>query len=400
MPDERGESQGITARGGGDDSRQRSRRIVWGIVLPCLIGLLWLGLRAGNFGTPTALLAIGPDHPSYPLIHHELPDARTFEGNGYDGMSYYTIARHPFDVHWAGQYLDTPSYRLRRIVFPLAAKALAPSGGVDLIYAFAGLSLLGIAIGGWWLGSFPGARVWLPITLVCNLGVIASLWTSTADVLAAGLTIACFGAAFKRKFGLAIVLLAIAGLTKETSLIAAASLAIWPGLTWKRRVVHLVAPVVPLVLWSLYLSAALGEALFIQNNPGNFSLPFLGWVRAVTPAPQLLLAGLLVVVSVLGLVKCWRRCKPVALYLAVTLAIFICFSAINTNGWWGFARETTVSFPLALWAFTAPKAAVDRAMNRRDPPRQPISWSRFRLGSISSGESVDSGVAPMGVAVD
>ena len=345
--------------------------MLWRIVVPCLIGIVWMVLRAGTFGTPTALLAIGQDNVSYPFVHHELPDAYVFDGNGFDGMVYYVIARQPLDVRASSRSLDVPTYRLRRILFPLAAKAMVPGGGVGLVYAFGFLSLAGIAIGGWWLGRFPGAPPWLPIAMVFNPGTICALYTSISDVLAAGLTVACFGLAFRRRFGLAILVLALAGLTRETSLVAVIALALWPGIEWPQRLRNLILPGLPVVAWSLYVSLTLDQSMFGQPLGGTFTAPFAGWVRARTPLSELPLAAFLLLVMVAAVGLAWRKSVPVAAYLVVTIAMFVCSTPIIANQWLGYSRVTTAALPLALWALVAPASAVARRSGPRRPRAAP-----------------------------
>lgn len=339
-------------------SSRKGMRIVVHIVLPCLICVFWLGLRVSHFGSSSALLAIGPEKSAFSLIHAELPNAYVFEGNGYDGMYFYVIARHPFDFEWSRQYLDSPNYRLRRIVFPALAKVLAPQGGTQLIYAFAALSIVGVALGGWWCAKFPGAQPWLPIMMAFNPGIIASLWTSTADVLAAGLTIACLGAAFQRRFTLAIVLLIVASLTKETSLVAVAALACWPNISWRQRIAHLTIPTIPIVIWSIYLSRRLNESIFAQSSTGNFGPPFVGWIHASTPPLELLVAFVLAGTTLAATIKSWRIYPQISVILALSLAVFVCFLPVNAVSWWGFSRAMTVALPLSAWILALPRKKV------------------------------------------
>lgn len=332
---------------------RRARRVLVAIVLPCTIAIVLIGLRASTFGSTTALLSIAPDNASYEFIMTELPDAYVFEGNGFDGMVFYTIARHPFDVHRTAENLDIPTYRLRRILFPAVAKAMVPSGGVGLVYAFAALSLIGIGLGGWALSRFPHAPPWLPITMVVNAGTICALWTSTADALAAGLTLACFAAAFSRRFTAAIILLALAGLTREMSLVAVLALATWPGLTPRRRIAHLVIPGIPVVAWSVYVAVALGDSMFAQPTGGTFTVPFLDWVRYPPPGGQLVLAVFVFGLMVAGAVLARHAYRPVALYLAVTALMYASSTQMIVNSWLGFGRVATVAFPLSVWVIVA-----------------------------------------------
>lgn len=353
-------------------SRTAATRMLLRVVVPVLIGFVWIVLRANAFGSTSALLSVGSDRPSYVLIKREIPNVYTFHGNGFDGMPFYVIARSPLNIKKASHYLDPiadpPTYRLRRILFPLAAKAIAPGGGIQLVYAFALLSLAGIGIGGWWLGKFPNAPPWLPLMMAINPGVICALFTSTSDALAAGLVVAAFGAMFGRRLPLAILFLTLAALTRETSLLAGLAFVFWPGLTTKRRVAVAIIPAVPVTAWSIYVAATLHRSFFSQPVGGTFSAPFLGWAHAGTPSGQLALAAVLLVTMVAGTLAAWTRSKPVAIFLGVTVSMYVCAAPIIANQWIGFARVTTPALPLAIWALMArraPSRSASTATSRR-----------------------------------
>ncbi|MBS1847834.1 MAG: hypothetical protein JST73_06105 [Actinobacteria bacterium] len=360
------------------------RRILVAVALPCLIGIGFISMRAAKFDDPTALLAIG-DNIATPAILHDLPHAYEFPGNGYDGTFYYVVARRPFDFDWSKHYLDGPGYRLRRILFPLSAKGLAPSGGLGVIYAFAALSILGVAIGGFALARFPAARPWLPLLMVINPGVIAAMWTSTSDALATGLALAGLAATFRHRFGLAVVLFALAGLTRETTLLTVIVLVAWPGLDIRRRVVYLVAPCLPVGLWSLYLAARLHESVFAQSSTGNFGLPFVGWIHAGTPGPELLMAGILAGTSLAATVRIARVGAPIAIFLAATLAMISCFLPVNAVSWWAFSRSFAVVFPVSIWALFVPLDACRKMMRLRTPARSAIAHDQGSIAPADSG---------------
>lgn len=322
------------------------------VLVTLAISLGWIQLRVSAFGSPSALLAVGRENVGYDLIRGEIPAVYTFDGSGFDGMPFYVIARNPFNLKKASRHLEPPTYRLRRILFPLAAKALAPHGGMGLVMAFALLSLIGIAIGSWWLGAFPNAPPWLPLMMTINPGVICALFTSISDALAAGLVIASFGAMFNKRVRLAIVFLALAALTRETSLAAGLAFFFWPGLTKTKRIAVAIIPAIPVTAWSIYVSMTLRLSFFAQPPGGTFTIPFLGWARAETPGGELLLAAFLLVTLAAGTFAAWSRSRPVAIFLAITVAMYVCGTPVIVYQWIGFARLTTPALPLAIWALT------------------------------------------------
>ena len=65
-----------------------ARRVVRCIVVPVVIGALWLGLRVNVLGDPTALLSNGAKNPANALVQREIPDASTVPGIGFDGAQF------------------------------------------------------------------------------------------------------------------------------------------------------------------------------------------------------------------------------------------------------------------------------------------------------------------------
>jgi len=324
------------------------------LVVPVLIGVLWIGLRLASIdGGPTVLLSDGLHNPAHGLIVDEFDDPYEAPRAGFDGAQFYAIARSPLDVDKAAEHVDPPTYRLRRILYPAIAGLLAPGGGTMLIWALAFVSLAGVAIGAQALDRLPGAPPWLPLTMVINPGVIAGLWLSLSDVLATGLVLAAFAALFsrhRRRVGAAVVLLALACLTREISVLAAFALALLPGLSRRDRLLVGVVPCLPVGLWSLYLARALDAPLFAQPYGGTFTAPFLGWFHNDSTPEELLLAAAMGLVLAASLTK-WRSTPfPVTAYVAVSLGVLVCSTPIIMDTWMGSTRVITAALPLAVWA--------------------------------------------------
>ncbi len=332
----------------------RGRRVRPGfVVLAVLIGVSWIGLRLVSIGDgETVLLSDGPHNPAHPLIEREFNAPYQAARAGFDGAQFYAIARSPIDVREAATYLDQPSYRLRRILYPAIAGMFAPRGGTPLIWSLALVSLVGVALGAWALGRLPGAPPWLPLTMVINPGVIAGLWLSLSDVLATGLVLAAFAAAFsrhRRRIVVVIVLLALASLTREISILAAFALVLLPGLSRRDRVLIGVVPGIPVGLWSLYVARVLDAPLFAQPYGGTFTAPFLGWLHNDSTPEELVLAAAMGLVLAASLTK-WRSTPlPVTAYVALSLGILVCSTPIIMDTWMGSTRVITAALPLAIW---------------------------------------------------
>ncbi|HMJ75631.1 MAG TPA: hypothetical protein VK507_06645, partial [Iamia sp.] len=127
-----------------------SRRATVKIVLAAvLVALLWPLMWSAGEGSTDALLGAGVEGPARERIEQDIPDLFELRGIGHDGQQFYVIARHPFDPDAAGDSVDPHAYRYRRILFPLAARVVAPGGGRATIGAFLALSLVGVALGAW-----------------------------------------------------------------------------------------------------------------------------------------------------------------------------------------------------------------------------------------------------------
>src|SRR6187551_1681063 len=149
---------------------------------------------------------------------------------GYDGQFYaqIAVAGSPFDPALRTA-LDSPSYRNRRVLFPLLAHLLGGGEPTRVVGVYA---LGNVAV--WLLLAFLLARWWFPPTDLHNLfrwagtlfgvGVIISLARSLVDAPAL-LLVACGVRAIERNHRvLGAVLLGAAGLTRETSVLAAPAL--------------------------------------------------------------------------------------------------------------------------------------------------------------------------------
>lgn len=354
------------------------------IALPVLIGIAWIALRLLAVGAgPTVLLSDGPHNSAHRLITAEFHHPYEARLAGFDGAQFYAIARSPFDVHQAAPHLDPPVYRLRRILFPALAGVIAPNGGNTLIWSMAFISLVGVAIGAWSLDRLPGAPPWLALTMVINPGVIAGLWFSLSDVLAAGLVLAGFAVLFsthRHRVVFAIGVLALACLTRELSILAAFSLALLPGLSRRERLLIGIVPGIPVGLWSLYVARTLGGSLFAQPYGGTFTVPFAGWLHSDSTSAEILVASVLACILAASLTR-WRSTPlPVTAYNAAHLAILICSAPIIMGTWMGTTRVLTAALPLAIWALVGRTSKRRRALSPRPSPLVATPSHRFAPG--------------------
>jgi hypothetical protein len=200
---------------------------------------------------------------------------------GYDGQFFLYIA---LDPTGARPYLDNAAYRYGRPVYPLVARAVALGrataipwtlllvGIASVVTAtFALATLLGREGASPWYGALAGAYPGL------FLGVSHDLSEPLAYALvAAGLLV------LRRRTLLGSALLfALAGLTRETTLIFPVVIGVWLLLAERRRRDGAFLLGVPVVSW-IALKAALAVWLGSFGTPAQAHVepvPFLGLIR-------------------------------------------------------------------------------------------------------------------------
>jgi hypothetical protein len=320
------------------------------IALAVALAGVWPLYRSVANHSFSAVVGAGVVGPSTPLIAREVPDVVVTPNAGHDGQQFYAVARHPFDPSASAPYLANPVYRYRRIVFPVMAWALAPAGGTRLIAALLIVGLAGVALGAAAVSFLPGAPKWLPLVVGVTPGVIVAVGLSLADSLALGFTLAAFAASARRRPALVLVALALAVLTRETSLLAAIALAFTPELSWLWRAAYIAVPALLLGGWVLWVSHVLG----IPVNDGaadQFSFPLSGWVHANSEGIGLIIAAVLAALLVLGVLRT-QDTPAVCAYLGLLLLLFVTLSPNVTVSWVNTTRAVIAGLPLAVWGIT------------------------------------------------
>jgi hypothetical protein len=185
---------------------------------------------------------------------------------GYDGQFFLYIARDPAG---AVPYLDNPSYRYGRIVYPLAARGLALGRQDAIPLALIVLNLLAVAGGTWavaaWLRRerFPE---WFALLYAAFPGVFFGVWRDLSEPLAYSLTavaLLVFDGERPRRIALSAVLFAVAILTREGAavfmLVWAAALAVQGRRL--RAALFAVASLLPYLAYRfVFLNLWLGDA--------------------------------------------------------------------------------------------------------------------------------------------
>lgn len=332
------------------------------------------------------------------VIHLD-PKARIYTRTGYDGQFSYYIAVDPSHAY---AYTDrsslgrqAPAYRYDRILYPLLARLLA-LGQVALVpYTLLLINILAVGLVVGVLGAWLSRSACSPrpaLLFAIYPGTIVSVTRDLSDLLSlafVALAVYLFRYGGERRYLWTAGIFALAGLTRETTLVVAAAYAVWTMREQNVRagLVFGVIAAAPLLLWKMWLYYWLGTfGLPAANAP---VLPLAGWVGQTGPnvvmqgvsvvAPGIIAAGL-----ACALLRSRVRTAEVAAMLlnvllfvvllnpfsygdingsaraAAGVPLFLIFCLPSTRrvvrggiGWWRVARLLW-TFPLMVpWFFAA-----------------------------------------------
>lgn len=265
---------------------------------------------------------------------------------GFDGQFYHYIAHDPFLRGDAWKSIDTARHRYRRILIPLAAYALAGgrSEWVDPAYRLVVWTLF--FLGAYWLARI--AVVWgrSPAWGLAFLSLPASL--VSMDRLTVDIGLAALCAAFVLLFATGragwrlYLVLALAGLVRDTGLILTAAAALWflARKDWRRAAVFSTA-IVPALAWYAFVASRttvflwdgrlawpLAGPLYLALHPANY--PFALWLRRLLQALDLLAIAGVTLTFALGVWLIRRRPRTPERWTAL---LFVGMAQLLW--WWG-----------------------------------------------------------------
>jgi hypothetical protein len=212
-----------------------------------------------------------------------LPVATVFDSSGYDGQFYAQIALDPLlrDPTLPAA-LDAPTYRARRILTPAIAALTGLGNPWWTLQAYALLNIFCWFALGWLLyrqiepGSGQAFARW--VGCMFSLGVLDSVRQSLVDLPALLLLVLATTAFTQARSVGSTLWLALANLTKETSLLGSFALLADRSLRpfpWRRASIALLAAALPIALWSLYVQQRFAGTPG-SDGLGNFTWPLLG----------------------------------------------------------------------------------------------------------------------------
>jgi len=248
--------------------------VVTGIVV--LAYALWLG-AALRHASPQDFIHLGRilvnKSQASAAISSRAASYRYDGDIGFDGQYAYFLAVDPLN---APSYMDSPAYRYTRILYPMAARALA-LGQPDLVPAsliFVNLVMIGVgtaALAAWLRRR--GTSAWYAAVYAFYPGVLITLQRDTTEVMAYGLVaVAVYAFDFARRGLLwSAILFALAILTRETAAIFAIGYAVAVVLSgtgswrerlrqnWSRAALFVAIWALPIGFWKIFLRWWLGS---------------------------------------------------------------------------------------------------------------------------------------------
>lgn len=314
------------------------QRISW--VQPWMVVALAAILYGG-----VILARHGGDPLAFAMLGTRFAEGDPHGTEGYDGQFAYQIALRLTD---ATPYLDVPAYRYQRILYPLLARALALGNAAWIPWTLIlvnGAALVGSA---WFMERLLegyGASRWYALGLGLYSGQFLAFRLDLQEPLAVCLVLAALWALREERWLLCAALLALATLTKETSLTFVAGVVLWLLWTRRWRTTALVTgvAVAPMALYQVALALWLGEFGLGSGGAGATSFPWVpfGGLWAVFPYGwevfALFLAMMLpwaVVPSVAGVVMSLRELvrgtKEVLPWLLLVQSLTVAYLPFST----------------------------------------------------------------------
>jgi hypothetical protein len=240
-------------------------------LLTAVLYALFLVLRLCQPGMDLSRFVTAGDRFSNPA---EVPESLSVLRNqdGYDGQFYYRLALDPFTAERRefGIELDNPMYRHQRILYPVLVWALSRGDPQAALRWMVGVNFAALCLLGWiggLLARSAGASALSGLVFAFYPGFLLTLSRNLVEIVAACVLFAALLLLRQRRHVGAMVLLALAALAKETTLLVSVAL---------------------LLLW--LVGVAGGRGTEARDRPGSVP-PYVGLVPILTYASwQCLLA--------------------------------------------------------------------------------------------------------------
>ncbi len=266
---------------------------------------------------------------------------------GHDGKFFFVQSNDPWilDPDENALVLDRPLYRSQRMLYPVLAGGAGLFGPEAITWAMLIVNILAMGAGTWVVARIAmemGGSPWWGLAFALNLGFISEVNIGGAGVVAAAAAYGAVLAAMRGRKTAAVVLLAIAVLSREAMLLAAAGTALWLWFNQERRfaVWTAVVPVGVVASWAAYLRLRIAEGNVVSQVQ-EIGIPFQGFIEAFSSwveEPINLAAG----VAIMMLFVLYVRRVVISRHLVgVAFVGFVLLGVLFTEQVWGSYFDIT-----------------------------------------------------------
>jgi hypothetical protein len=278
-------------------------------------------------------------------------------GSGYDGQFFYYIAADPLQ---ARHYMDDPTYRYSKILYPAAARVLALGKASLVPYTLLLVNWLAVAGGTLALGAWLRRKrvsPWFALTYALCPGTFVAFERDLTEPLSyalIALAIYLYDFGGRHRYGWAALAFALALLTRDKAAIFATVYGcalLFRGIDWKRvqmqratmvrnvmaSVAFIVATGVPLLLWKyvlhLWLRSATTAATVVGVQTAYQAAPLSGELSASIPTATKVMYAFVIFIpaAICGAMAVWALLRRVWGVEVVALLILTELSTVTLN---------------------------------------------------------------------
>lgn len=332
----------------GELTSERRELVKIGALTLAVAGIMaGIWLVRGGFDL-SEVLRVGRYAPSRSFVEQTVPDPVLSEDYGHDGQQFYVLASVLPDLPAAEGHVDDLQYRSRRILYPLV---LSPFGeGPPMIWAMLAVNLLAVGAAGAGVGRLAqrcGLSPYSGLAVAVTPAMLESTVGGLADAVA--FAFAVWGVVlWRRQVWGAAVLLALAALARETTLVVAAACLVTAP---RGRRLPALIPLGAVAAWSAVVAVWLpptGQANVVARF---IVMPFEAWAEVGFTSLSVVLATALMFASVLAAVELRRDLPALAMWLVLDAALFVVVNITILDRPLNAARVAPLAVPAAALAY-------------------------------------------------
>lgn len=228
-------------------------------------------------------------------------------GIGYDSQFYYLIAEDPFGSF---SKMDLTSLRYQRIFFPLLVRGVSFGNPLWIPWMMLVVNLGAVGLGVYALSRLitaRGGRAWVACIWIVSIGYLLALRLALLEPLAMALSFWGWWRWENGRFKSAVLLFALAGLTKEVGMVVPAVISVWEVFNrrWPRGSLLLAGTVLPYLGWAVILDRLI-RAAGLPDGHLQLELPFVGFFSNQDPASRALMVIWVILPFILSVILAAR----------------------------------------------------------------------------------------------